>query len=175
MPRPVIIAEYDHQWPILYAEEERLILGVVGHRVLVVEHIGSTAVPGLGAKPIIDMMAGVHRPSDADDCVPLLREIGYTDVTPEPEDPDGYYCLGKGPHRVGYHLHLARFMSDHWEKHLLFRDYLRAHPEVAQQYYEVKKKLATTYRSDRETYTEAKTSFIESVIAQARQQHSPLT
>ena len=168
MPRPVIIVEYDHQWPILYEEEGRLILGVVGHRVLAVEHIGSTAVPGLGAKPIIDMMAGVHRPSDADDCVPLLREIGYTDVTPEPEDPDWYYCLGKGPHSVGCHLHLMKFGSDSWERHLLFRDYLRTHPHVAQQYYETKRKLAAKLGFDRAAYTEAKTSFIESVIARAR-------
>lgn len=167
MPRPVVIVDYDPQWPILYEEEKRLILEAVGHKVLAVEHIGSTAVRGLGAKPIIDMMTGVHKPSDADECLPLLQDIGYTSVTPQPEDPDHYYCLGKGPHSVVYHLHLMKFGSYSWEKHLLFRDHLRTHPDVAQQYCEIKKKLAAKHGSDRAAYTEAKTSFIEHVIAQA--------
>ena len=168
MPSPVVVVDYDPQWPTLYEEEKRLILEVVGHKVLAVEHIGSTAVPGLGAKSIIDIMAGVEQAADADECVLLLQDIGYDAVTPQPETPDWYYCLGKSPHSVGYHLHLVRFGSDHWEKHLLFRDYLRTHPDVAQQYYEIKKKLAAKHRSDRPAYTEAKTSFIETVIAPAR-------
>lgn len=167
VPSPVVIVDYDPPWPILYEEEKRRILEAVGHKVLAVEHIGSTAVPGLGAKPIIDMMAGVHQSTDADDCIPMLKDIGYTDVTPLPEFPDWYYCLGKSPHSVGYHLHLVKFGSDHWEKHLLFRDLLRTHPELAQQYYELKRELASKYGSDRNAYTESKTSFIESVIAQA--------
>lgn len=167
MVSQVIIVDYDPQWPILYEEEKRLILRVVGHKVLAIEHVGSTAVPGLGAKPIIDMMSGVRQSPDAEECIPLLRDIGYTSVTPQPDDPDHYYCLGKGPHSVGYHLHLMKFGSDSWEKHLLFRDYLRTHPSVSQQYYEIKKKLADEHRLDRAAYTEAKTSFIETVVARA--------
>lgn len=179
MPRPVIIVEYDPQWPILYGEEKLRIIEAVGHKVLAIEHIGSTAVLGLGAKPIIDIMAGVRKATDAEECLPLLRDIGYTDVTPEPEEEDWHYCLGKGPHTdaelsATYHLHLVNFMSDHWKKHLLFRDFLRTHPEVAQQYYELKKKLAAKHGSDRNAYTEAKTPFIELVIAQARQQITSL-
>jgi len=96
----------------------------------------------------------------------MLQKIGYTSFTPA-EEPDRYYCCGKGPHSVGYHLHLVRFMSHEWKKHLFFRDFLRTHTKVAEQYYELKKKLATEYGSDRGEYTKAKTSFIESVIAQA--------
>lgn len=120
-------------------------------------------------------MAGVYQSTDADECIPLLQDIGYTDVTPQPEEPDWYYCLGKVHMREmvklkNYHLHLVKFMSDHWEKHLLFRDFLRTHPEVTQQYYEIKKRLAARHGSDREAYTESKTSFIESVVVQALQQ-----
>ncbi|MDH5787647.1 MAG: GrpB family protein, partial [Candidatus Bathyarchaeota archaeon] len=68
-----------------------------------------------------------------------------------------------------YHLHLVKFKSGHWEKHLLFRDFIRTHSEAAQQYYELKKKLAIKYGSNRVGYTDAKTSFIESIITQARQ------
>ena len=177
MPHPVIIADYDPQWPILYEKEKRRILEAIGHKaedkVEAVEHIGSTAVPGLGAKPIIDIIVGVHQSIDAEECVPLLRDIGYKDVTPQPEEPDWYYCLGKGPNSATYHLHLVKFMSDFWERHLLFRDFLRAHPEIARQYYELKKRLAAKYGSDRMGYIDAKTSFIESVVTQARQSLSP--
>jgi hypothetical protein len=72
--------------------------GVAGHRILGVEHIGSTAVVGLGAKPIVDIMAGVNGPSGADELLPLLREIGYEDVTRELGDSERYYCLGKVIH-----------------------------------------------------------------------------
>lgn len=137
---------------------------------MAVEHIGSTAVPGLGAKPIMDVMAGVRGPSEAEDCIPPLRNVGYTSVTPQPNDSDHYYCLGKGPHSVGYHLHLVKFVSDSWDRHLLFRDHLRSHPDVARLYYELKKELAEKYRSDRAAYTAAKTLFIEKEVAQARRQ-----
>lgn len=84
------------------------ILAIIGHKVLAIEHIGSTAVPGLGAKPIIDIMACVNSASDGEECVPLLRQIGYIDITPQKGTSDWYYCLGKGIHSVGYHLHLVR-------------------------------------------------------------------
>lgn len=167
MSRHIVIADYDPQWPVLYEEEKNQILEAVGHKILAIEHVGSTAVPGLGAKPIIDMMAGVHHSSDAEECLPLLRDIGYTSVTPQPDDPDHYYCLGKGPHSVGYHLHLMKFGSNSWEKHLLFRDYLRTNPDVANQYHDLKKEIVAKHGSDRATYNRAKTSFIEAVVAKA--------
>lgn len=172
MSSPVLIVKYDPQWSILYEAERHHILQNIGHKVQAIEHIGSTAVPNLGSKPIIDIMVGVPHPTDAEECVPLLQDLDYRDVTPQPGDPDWYYCLGKTyrgetASLQNYHLHLVRFMSDHWKIHLLFRDFLRAHPDVAEQYYELKKELAAKYGSDRIGYTNAKTSFIESVIARA--------
>ena len=166
------IVDYDPAWPILYKEEEKRILGAVGNKLVCIEHIGSTAVPGLGSKPIIDIMAGVLGVPDAEECMLLLQDLSYTDVTPQPEEPDWYYCLGRiyqgeSSSLLNYHLHLMRFMSDFWKKHLLFRDYLRTHSETAQQYHELKKKLAKKYGSNRRGYTAAKTSFIESVLDQA--------
>lgn len=173
-PRPVVIVDYDLRWPILYEKEKLHILKAIGHKVVDIEHVGSTAVPGLGGKPIIDIMAGVFQSTDADDCIPLLQDLDYKDVTPQPQEPDWYYCLSKAYQGEtvklkNYHLHLVKHMTGHWEKHLLFRDFLRVHPDVAQQYYKLKKKLATKYGSNRIGYTEAKMSFIESIIAQTRQ------
>jgi GrpB-like predicted nucleotidyltransferase (UPF0157 family) len=163
----VTIVDYDPQWPILYEGERRSVLEVAAEKILDIEHIGSTAVPGLGAKPIIDILAGVECETIADECVRLLAAIGYDDVTPEPEETDWYYCLGKGFHSVGYHLHLVRSGSGHWERHILFRDYLRTHPETARDYENLKRSLASEHGPDRLAYTEAKTSFIESVVSRA--------
>ena len=87
MSRTVRIVDYDPRWPILYEEEKRRISEVIGHKVMAIEHIGSTAVPSLGGKPILDIMAGVCQSSDADVCVSLLQD-DYKDVTPEPENPE---------------------------------------------------------------------------------------
>jgi GrpB-like predicted nucleotidyltransferase (UPF0157 family) len=123
--------------------------------------------PG-SAKPIIDIMAGFRGPSDAEICLPLLGELDYDDVTPEPEDDDWYYCLGRGIRNIGYHLHLVKAGSQFQEKHILFRDYLRTNQEDAERYQVLKVKLAFEYRDMREEYTDAKTEFIESIIKKAK-------
>jgi len=169
MGGPLIVVDYDPQWPILYEEEKDRILGLIGRLVVAIEHIGSTAVPGLGAKPIIDIMVAVHRLADAEECVEPLRSIGY-EYVPEYNDviPERRY-FHKGPAEARtHHLHVVELASDFWERHLLFRDFLRTHPEEAEQYYDLKKELAAHYRLDREAYTEAKTAFIESVVDKAR-------
>ena len=169
MPHHVRIVDYDPRWPILYEEEKRRVLEHVGNKVVAIEHIGSTAVPRLGGKPIIDVMAGVLRSSDADECVLLLHD-DCKDVTPEPDNPEWYYCLGKScQNEPAYyiHLHLVKYLSDHWARHLLFRDFLRTHPDTAQQYYVLKKNLAVKHGSDRVGYTDAKTSVINAIIEQA--------
>ncbi len=169
MLRPVQIIDYDSRWPILYEEEKHHILECVGNKIVAIEHIGSTAVPSLGGKPILDIMAGVCRSMDADECVWLLQD-DYKDVIPEPENIEWYYCLEKtckSESSYYVHLHLVKFLSDHWIRHLFFRDFLRTHPDKAHQYYELKKELAVKYGSDREGYTDAKTSFIRSIIDRA--------
>lgn len=164
MAHPVVIADYDPQWPILFEEEKGRILGVTGERVLAIEHIGSTAVPGLGAKPVIDIMVGVRRLADAKECVEPLRSIGYKyEPEAEAEIPERRYFDKGLPGARTHHLHMVEVSSDFWERHLLFRDYLRKHPGVAGQYYRLKKELAARYKTDRAGYTEAKTAFIRSV------------
>ncbi|MEE9600306.1 MAG: GrpB family protein [Thermoplasmata archaeon] len=169
MKGPVMVVDYIARWPIMYEEEERRILRAIGPYVLAIEHVGSTAVPGLGAKPIIDILAAVHRLKDAESCIGPLEGLGY-EYVPEYEDliPERRY-FHKGPQEARtHHLHMVEMTSDFWEKHLLFRDFLRTHAKVAQEYFELKRELAARYRTDRDAYTDAKTSFIESVIARAR-------
>ncbi len=173
MPHPVIIVEYDPRWPELYEEEKSVVMATVGGMVRSIEHIGSTSVPGLGAKPIIDIVAGVEGPSEADECVALLAGVGYDDVTPQPDNPDWYYCLGRRLDGAYCHLHLMRQGSRFMEGHVLFRDHLRANPDVAREYQELKRVLAERHRDDRPGYGEAKTGFIESVVERARRATPP--
>ena len=173
MSQAVRIVDYDPQWVKDFEEEKQRILSVIGPRVAGLEHIGSTAVPGLGGKPIVDILVGVNNATEAETCLPPLKTIGYADVTPEPQAPDWHYCLGKSPvpSRPSFryvHLHLVTVQSPHWEKHVLFRDYLRRSPAVAHAYFDLKKRLASRYGSDREGYTDAKTAFIEQIITHAR-------
>lgn len=168
-----MIVDYNPRWPLIYEEEKKHILAVAGHKIIDVEHIGSTAVVNLGAKPIVDIMAGVEGISDADEVLLLLRSIGYKDVKQQLGDSEWYYCLSKVIHEQevrlqNFHLHLMKFRSETWERHIIFRDFLRNHSEVAQKYDKLKRLLAAKYCTDRESYTKAKTDFIISVVCQAK-------
>jgi len=171
LKRSVRIVDYDSRWPVMFVKERDRILRVSAGEVIAIEHVGSTAVPGLGAKPIVDIMAAVRKLSDAEECVKPLRRIGYEYVPEyEREMPERRY-FRKGPEGIPnrhFHLHMVEHDGDFWRKHLLFRDYLRSHRDVARKYCGLKKKLAQRYSLNREAYTEAKTSFIESVLAEAR-------
>lgn len=170
MTRPVVIVNYDPKWPKLFEKEKKLILGTIGHITVRIEHIGSTSVPGLGAKSIIDILVAINHLCDAKKCIQPLQMIGY-EYQPRHEAhiPERrYFRKGEPPREQHYHLHMVELKSGFWKRHLLFRDYLRAHPEVAQEYQDLKKQLAMEYVLDREGYTEAKTPFIESVVVKAR-------
>ena len=167
--RKVKIVEYDPNWAALYREEKAKIVAAIGHLTVAVEHIGSTAVVGLGAKPTIDIMVGVNSLSDAQLCMQPLSRLGYR-YRPEDEvtmPERRFFEKGEPPREQHYHLHMVEMGGEFWRKHLAFRDYLRSHPETSRQYCELKKKLASKYGSDREGYTEAKTQFIESIVAKA--------
>jgi len=167
MPRPVVIVPYDPEWPRIYDEESTLIRDTVGGVIRALEHVGSTSVPGLWAKPIIDIIAGVDGPADAERCRELLQPIGYDDASTG-DNPDWYYCLGKGPHSPGFHLHIVKEGSRFHEKHILFRDWLRSHPADAEAYTELKIRLAEKYRNDRVAYTDGKTEFINGIVERAK-------
>jgi GrpB-like predicted nucleotidyltransferase (UPF0157 family) len=120
---PVVIVNYDPQRPTFYRKEKELVRRILGHRISAIEHIGSTAVPILGGKNIIDIMAGVSNIDEANECLSPLKSIGYADVTPQPDNAEWYYCIGKGHHSAGYHLHLVKSNSEHWKRHIVFRNF----------------------------------------------------
>jgi GrpB-like predicted nucleotidyltransferase (UPF0157 family) len=165
---PVQIAEYDPAWPALFERERGLIAGVLGDLAAAIEHVGSTAVPGLGGKPVIDMMVAVRDVFDEGQrCVAPLEGLGY-EYKGELGIPGRLYFRKLTQGRWSHQIHTVESGSDLWERHLLFRDYLRGQPDEAEAYYELKVRLAAEFRTDREGYTEAKTRFIEAALVRAR-------
>lgn len=169
-PQPVVILEYDPAWPALFEQEKQRLLTLLPVCGLVVEHIGSTAVPGLAAKPIIDIMIGVPRLAEDLHCLAPLERVGYRYV-PEFEQQMPYrrYFDRRGEDgRVGYHLHMVEPTHEFWPRHLLFRDYLREHAGAAAEYARLKRELAARFGCDRESYTDAKSEFVRGIEQRAR-------
>ena len=170
---PIVIVAHDPTW----ASEFQRQSGPVDHAlapvlVRAVEHLGSTAVPGLGAKPIVDMLAVV---ADIDDLAPhtaKLADAGWI-AAPEPGDETGRrrsFCTPTIEHRT-HHLHVVEERSDGWRGWLAFRDHLRAHPELAREYEAIKRRLADDIvgadPNDRNAYRAGKAAFITRVTARA--------
>lgn len=164
---PVKVLPYDPQWPLQYEEERARIDAAIGSQIAAIEHVGSTAVPGLGAKPIIDIMVGLRQLADGERCISELERLGY-EYEGEAGIPGRLYFRRFSEGRLICQIHMVEEGSELWQRHLLFRDYLREHAKEARDYYQRKKRLAARYRSDREKYTEAKARFIEAVVAKAR-------
>lgn len=163
------IVPYDPSWPLRFAAERRRILAAAGRSLRVIEHIGSTAVPGLGAKPILDLMGGVEHLDDAAALIEPLERLGYEYVPAfEAEMPDRRYFRKGSDGARSHHLHVVERGGAFWRRHLRFRDLLRADAEAARGYYALKLRLARRFGADRQGYTDAKAGFIEAVVARAR-------
>ena len=166
---PVVVVPYDEAWPALFEEERDCIERAIGPWVEGIEHIGSTAVPGLAAKPVIDIMVGVKSLDDTPSLVEGLEAIGYEYVPEfERQMPERRYFRKLHRGRRTHQIHLVeRSDAAFWDRHVLFRDYLRRHPGVAEEYALLKLELSGRFREDRTAYTEAKTAFIREVVRRA--------
>jgi GrpB-like predicted nucleotidyltransferase (UPF0157 family) len=164
----VVVVDYDAAWPLRFEEERARIVAALGDVTegrVAVEHVGSTAVPGLAAKPVIDIVVGVRDLDVGERCVGPLEAIGY-EYRGEAGIPGRLY-FRKGNPRT-HHVHMVRHGSELWERHVLFRDLLRERPAIAAEYGALKRELAVRYRTRRLEYTDAKTPFIEEALAEAR-------
>ena len=158
----VILAEPTPEWAILYADEAARISAALGPAVVAIEHYGSTSIPGIKAKPIIDLLVGVRRLDGALDHIGAMEALGY-DYAAHAGVPD-HHIFGKGAART----HLAHFVEhegESWDECLAFRDRLRADVELALAYERLKVELAARYPQDRAAYTAGKTTFVTRVLA----------
>ncbi len=163
------LVDSDPTWPRLAHEEKASIVGMLGIETYRVEHIGSTAVPGLGAKPIIDLMLGIAGAPKSDAGQRLLeplKTIGYEHKGIETV-PGTLYIRKAEPRR--FNLHMTEYGKEFWVKYLLFRDYLRSHDDVAHQYENLKRDLLARLGPDPDqaAYNDGKTAFITSVVEKA--------
>jgi GrpB-like predicted nucleotidyltransferase (UPF0157 family) len=161
-PEPVEVVDYDPTWPEEFELLKSRVAATLGDDLIVVEHVGSTAVPGLAAKPVVDLYVAVV---DIDHASALLRTVGY-----EPEGELGV------PGRVGFawpegerrhHLYICRADDAGLESVVRFRDYMRTHDREASEYGELKRELATRHRNDRDAYAAGKSDFIAAVLERA--------
>lgn len=164
----VKLLPYDKTWKTDFETEKQRLLNVFGDRIIAIEHIGSTSIPGAWAKPVIDIDVAIHSLDDAPDFVAGLEKLGYTNM-PNRWFADRYFFpKGSEDHRT-HHLNLVEITSETaWLYPLLFRDYLVAHPQDLAAYIELKKDLATRFENERDKYTEAKGDFVKKVLAKAR-------
>jgi GrpB-like predicted nucleotidyltransferase (UPF0157 family) len=169
---PIILTEYNPEWPLLFLSEKGLIEQTVGiYNIVRIQHIGSTSVPGVCAKPTIDILLELNDDIGTDELIQKFMSIGYQ-CSPQPDKPTPHLMFMKGYTAHGfegqaYHVHV-RFTGD-WDE-LYFRDYLIRHMDTASEYMELKQNLKNQFEHDREAYTQGKTDFVKAVTNRARKE-----
>jgi GrpB-like predicted nucleotidyltransferase (UPF0157 family) len=161
----VIVVPYDPNWPQLFHEIGSNLRQALGNIALRIDHIGSTSVPSLDAKPVIDVQISVSSFEPLDVYRVPLEHLGYVFRADNPDRSKRYFREPPGQRRT--HIHMRQAGSWAEQIGLLFRDYLRTHPQDARRYAELKYGLAEKFGYDREGYTEAKEPFIWELLRQA--------
>jgi GrpB-like predicted nucleotidyltransferase (UPF0157 family) len=161
--RALVLAEYDPRWPATYAEQERRIRAALGPAAVQVEHIGSTSVPGLAAKPVVDVLVTVDDITAEEDYLAGLLDVGYELRVREP----GHRLVRTPAHDV--HVHVLEVGDQAADDYLLFRDRLRTHADDRDLYERTKRALIQQDWADMNAYAEAKTEVIAGIKERARQ------
>jgi GrpB-like predicted nucleotidyltransferase (UPF0157 family) len=169
---PIYLAAYDPHWPEVFEVEKKLILDAIGEWIVAIEHVGSTSIPGIAAKPVIDICVGVRSIGEAYKTIFPLSELGYRCMgeagIPErlyfkkPDDSKSLRIPGAVPRT--HQIHMYETSNPEWQRHLAFRDYLRGHGEAREEYEALKRRLATEYGNDIEAYADAKSEFVERIL-----------
>jgi GrpB-like predicted nucleotidyltransferase (UPF0157 family) len=164
----VVIFDYDPRWPLLFEAERARLQPALAPFAVSIEHVGSTSVPGLCAKPVVDMLVTVERLEPAGRYVAVLAPFGYVlRVDPANTERHAFGKRDAQGRRIvpGHNLHVVEHSGDEQQAYLRFRDYLRAHPDAARDYCALKRRLAAEYGADRDGYTDAKGPFIRAIEA----------
>ncbi len=173
--RTIEIIDYDPAWATTFAELHRVIDSVLGDLALSIEHVGSTSVPGLGAKPIVDMNIVMESRDVLPSMIEALGTIGYVhkghSAVPGRESFDREDLTvptdGSGREWPNHHLYACLRGSDALHQHIALRDHLRAHPESAREYERIKREMARRYPHDIDSYIEGKSGFIRNILDNA--------
>jgi GrpB-like predicted nucleotidyltransferase (UPF0157 family) len=161
----VTLAAYDPLWPEEFRAEAARIARSCEHLEIRLEHVGSTSVPGLSAKPIIDIAAGVPPRVDRRPYIQALKELGYEHLGAHGIPGRDFFRRGRPR---SHHVHMLSWSSEQWREHLLFRDHLRSHDDVRLEYEILKRQLARTHADERHRYQSGKGPFIQAILRKAR-------
>lgn len=167
----VDVIDYDPRWPVRFADEAAAIRSALGTEPrLRIEHFGSTAIPGVAAKPIVDNLLILRIDTDWRRFVAPLQALGYVHWAENPRADRMFFVKGIPPYGEcrTHHVHIRTPVDA--KDAILFRDYLRGHPEAAARYESLKREMARLYPTDREAYTRGKKLFIEAILTEARVQ-----
>ncbi|WP_166242967.1 GrpB family protein [Paenibacillus turpanensis] len=169
MAEEIKVVQYNPQWAIDFLQEKNAISSILGDEVIVIEHVGSTSIPGQEAKPIIDIFIGVSPFHEAVYYKSKFNSESYVYVQTDMKDR---YLFNKFTRGVWTHnLHILPYDDEFYcRNELLFRDFLKEHPDLIEKYGELKKNLANTFIGNLEEYTRSKTEFIQHVIDSARRE-----
>ena len=165
MQPPIVIEDFDPQWSVTFERIRLELAAALGNLALRIEHVGSTAVPGLPAKPIIDIDVVIDTESDLPAAADRLAQIGYT-YQGDQGIPRRYAFRARDP-QPAHHLYVCAKDSPELHRHLAFRDYLRSHPTTAHAYGALKRQIQAEVAGDRLAYTERKSAFIEAILQEA--------
>lgn len=167
MTREVRVEAYNKQWPRLFKDEMERILPILKDEIIAAHHIGSTSIPGMWAKPIIDILLEVKDIAKIDDYNNLMNELGY-EPRGELGIPGRRYFSRESPVDVRtHHIHAFQSGDHNIERHLAFKEYMIAHPEDARSYSELKKRLAKKYPRDIDSYIAGKEKFVDEMESKA--------
>ncbi len=159
------VLEYNPEWIEMYESESEKIKEIFGDELLGIEHIGSTSIPGLSAKPIIDMMVLIETHENAEKFIPVLQSLDYNFNSSTHTDKSTERHLLRKGNPTQFHLSIAyKSRGSFWDRQLAFRDYLRTHPEERNQYQELKQKLIQDDPTGKNTYVAGKTNLVNEIL-----------
>lgn len=170
----VEVVPYDPTWQQAFEVEAQQIAATLGPSIVALHHVGSTSIPGIWAKPIIDLLVEVVEIAQVDHQSPAMESIGYQAMGAYGIPGRRYFRKHSTAGTRTHHVHIFEVGSPEVERHLAFRDYLRAHPDDAQTYSDLKRQLAKAHPTDIEAYMDGKDSFIRAIDEKAAKWRSPI-
>ncbi|XEC96715.1 GrpB family protein [Paenibacillus tarimensis] len=165
----VQLESYNPSWKSTFERDYKLLLEAIGPFVVDIQHVGSTSIEGLEAKPILDIAVAVDSFDNVDEIASSLQSLGFFRLRVNIE---GKVVFAKDTDTGRTHyLHLELHNGTHWDEHISFRDYLRSHPEAVTSYKQLKRELALKHSDDVKSYTEGKRKFVDEILERAKRSH----
>lgn len=158
------LASFTNQWAATYQREKDKLMSLLGSDVIATQHIGSTAIPGIASKPIVDIMVLLHSIQLASNYLEILSTLGY-EYAKDRSSTERYFFTKGNP--VTVHLSLTDRSTPYWDRQIAFRDYLVKHPDAAKEYETLKRSLIEKYPSGKDEYSSGKNEFVVAVLQKA--------